>query len=110
VVVFHPETGAEIHFLASGDVEVTSPTRVKVTAPLVDVVSAIKATVTAPLVDVVSATKVTITAPAAEVVGNLTVTGNLVVTGTATNLGVNIGSTHVHGGVTAGAGVSGVPQ
>jgi len=39
----------------------------------------------------------------------ITLTGNVVSTGTFQNNGVNIGSTHRHSGVTVGAGTTGVP-
>jgi len=49
--------------------------------------------------------KVTIVAP-----GGLFVTGDITTTGTLTNNGVNISSTHVHGGVEPGAGNTAVPH
>lgn len=49
--------------------------------------------------------KVTIVAP-----GGLFVTGDITTTGTVTNNGLNIGSTHVHGGVTTGSGNTGTPH
>lgn len=44
------------------------------------------------------------------VTGNLTVIGNLTTTGTMLNNSVNMGSTHVHGGVAAGGANSAVPH
>lgn len=46
---------------------------------------------------------------AATLNGNLTVNGNVATTGTLTNNSKNVGSTHTHGGVSAGGGTSGVP-
>lgn len=48
-------------------------------------------------------------APTIKLIGDLEVVGNITTTGTITNNGKNIGSTHQHGGVTAGSGNSGVP-
>lgn len=42
------------------------------------------------------------------ITGNVTITGNLTVSGTVTNAGKNIGKTHTHGGVSTGAGTTGV--
>lgn len=42
--------------------------------------------------------------------GSLTVNGNVATTGTITNNGKNIGSTHTHTGVTPGSGSTGVPN
>jgi phage baseplate assembly protein gpV len=39
----------------------------------------------------------------------IAITGNLSVTGTMTNNGVNVGSTHVHGGVQSGGSPTGTP-
>jgi hypothetical protein len=41
--------------------------------------------------------------------GDLTINGNIASTGTVSNNGVNIGSTHHHGGVQTGAGNTGTP-
>lgn len=48
-------------------------------------------------------------APTIKLVGNLEVIGDITSTGTVTNNGKDIGSTHKHSGVTAGSGNSGVP-
>ncbi|WP_408596565.1 phage baseplate assembly protein V [Pseudomonas sp. PLMAX] len=48
-------------------------------------------------------------APTIKLNGDLEVIGNVKTTGTITNNGKNIGSTHQHSGVTAGSGNSGVP-
>ena len=42
--------------------------------------------------------------------GNVAIVGNLTVTGTMTNNGVNVGSTHVHGGVQTGGSNTAVPH
>jgi phage baseplate assembly protein gpV len=39
----------------------------------------------------------------------INLTGSVVVTGTLTDNGINVGSTHYHTGVTAGAGITGGP-
>ncbi len=49
--------------------------------------------------------KATIVAP-----GGVFITGDITTTGTVTNNGLNIGSTHVHGGVTTGGGNTGFPH
>jgi hypothetical protein len=46
----------------------------------------------------------TLTAPTVNIVGNVSITGTL------SNNGVNVGSTHVHGGVQTGGGNSAVPH
>jgi hypothetical protein len=45
-----------------------------------------------------------------EMNGNVTIAGNLVVDGSMTNNGKDVGSTHTHGGVETGAGNTGVPN
>lgn len=50
-----------------------------------------------------------VVAPTIKLVGDLEVVGNVKTTGTITNNGKNIGSTHQHDGVTAGSGNSGAP-
>lgn len=73
-------------------------------------------------IEVLAGTKVKVTAPVTEIVGNATISGTLTVsgavttlaglavTGTLTNNGTNVGSTHRHGGVQTGSGTTGVPQ
>lgn len=63
-----------------------------------------------------AATSVTLDTPQTNVTGNLAVTGNTTVGGNATfnggsvtHGGVNIGKTHVHGGVMSGPANTGVP-
>ena len=41
--------------------------------------------------------------------GGLNITGNVAITGTITNNGKNVGSTHTHSGVVPGSGTSGAP-
>jgi hypothetical protein len=41
--------------------------------------------------------------------GTMSVNGNIATTGTITNNGKNIGSTHEHSGVTTGSGNTGAP-
>lgn len=58
----------------------------------------------------ITATAVNITSAAVNVVGNLQVTGNFQYSGSGSNAGKNIGSTHTHGGVTAGQANTTVPN
>lgn len=58
----------------------------------------------------VEASSVTITAESLTVDGDLTVTGDTALGAAVTSAGVNIGSTHVHGGVQTGGGTTGGPQ
>lgn len=51
-----------------------------------------------------------LTAPTITLTGNVTVNGNFGATGTMTNNGKNIGSTHTHSGVQTGAGNTGAPN
>lgn len=48
-------------------------------------------------------------APTIKLIGDLEVVGNVKTTGTITNNGKNIGSTHLHGGVLIGGANSGAP-
>lgn len=52
----------------------------------------------------------TVQAPTINLQGNVNITGNVTSTGTFQNNGVNIGSTHVHGGVQRGSVNTYVPQ
>lgn len=61
------------------------------------------------MVKVTAVAHVEIQAPTIKLVGDLDVIGNITTTGTITNNGKNIGSTHQHNGVTAGSGNSGAP-
>ena len=54
-------------------------------------------------VSITAVSSITLTAPAIHLVGDTDITGAL------KNNGVNVGSTHTHGGVVAGGGTSGVP-
>jgi phage gp45-like len=54
-------------------------------------------------------TALEITAPAIKITGPVTINGNIATTGTLTNNGKNVGSTHTHAGVTPGSGNSGAP-
>lgn len=54
-------------------------------------------------------TALEITAPAIKITGPVTINGNVATTGTLTNNGKNVGSTHTHAGVTPGSGNSGAP-
>lgn len=58
---------------------------------------------TAATVSVTAAGNITLTAP------NLNIAANVAITGTVTNNGKNIGSTHTHGGVSPGGGTTGAP-
>jgi phage baseplate assembly protein gpV len=51
-----------------------------------------------------------VVSPTVTIQGNLAITGNLSVDGGVTNKGVNIGSTHKHGGVAAGGSTTSTPQ
>lgn len=54
-------------------------------------------------VEVTAAGAIKLTAPSVQIVGNVAITGSL------TNNGVNVGSTHTHSGVDTGLGTSGPP-
>lgn len=49
-------------------------------------------------------------APDVKIEGNVEIIGNLGTTGTMTNNGVNVGSTHTHGGVQSGPNNTGTPN
>lgn len=82
---------------------------------IVEVVAGSKVDITAPEVAVHASTKVVLDTPLVEASGNVSVDGDLTVTGsttlgaTVTSDGKNIGSTHTHGGVQPGSGTSGAP-
>ncbi|SFW54271.1 phage baseplate assembly protein V [Pseudomonas sp. NFACC09-4] len=61
------------------------------------------------MIKVTAVQHVEVVAPTIKLVGNLDVLGNITSTGTVTNNGKNIGSTHQHGGVTIGGSNSGAP-
>lgn len=61
------------------------------------------------MVKVTAIQHVEVLAPTIKLIGDLEVVGNIKSTGTVTNNGKNIGSTHQHSGVTAGSGNSGAP-
>lgn len=61
------------------------------------------------MIKVTAVQHVEVVAPTIKLVGDLEVLGNIKSTGTVTNNGKNIGSTHQHNGVTAGSGNSGAP-
>ncbi|BFT62372.1 phage baseplate assembly protein V [Pseudomonas moorei] len=61
------------------------------------------------MVKITAVQHVEVQAPTIKLLGDLEVVGNITTTGTVTNNGKNIGSTHQHGGVTAGSGNSGAP-
>lgn len=71
---------------------------------------------TAAGINVVSPTKVTVQAPNLDldgttvINGNTTINGNVSTFGTLKNNNVNVGSTHVHPGITRGSGISDPPS
>lgn len=76
----------------------------------IEVLAGTKAKVTAPEVELVAIAKVRLTTPLTEIQGNVTVNGNVTVTGgniTADGIGLK---THTHGGVQPGSGSTGGPS
>lgn len=61
------------------------------------------------MVKVTAVQHVEVTAPTIKLVGNLEVVGDITSTGTVTNNGKNIGSTHQHNGVLVGGANTGAP-
>lgn len=61
------------------------------------------------MVKITAVQHVEVMAPTIKLIGNLEVVGDITTTGTVTNNGKNIGSTHQHNGVTAGSGNTGAP-
>ena len=94
-----------VRFSADG-VEVSSPTKVQLTAPVIEINAATELRLWAPTVGLSLASGA---ANAVNVTGNLTMTGNITQTGTITNNGHRIDSTHVHSGVQTGGGNTGTP-
>ena len=81
-----------IQFNASG-ITILSPTKIQITAPIVDVTAT---------------SSVTFTTPQVTMTGNLQVNGAIVANGNVTGAGISLDS-HVHGGVKAGGDESGGP-
>lgn len=89
--------------ISGGDMLLKSATKITIEAPEV-IANCGTATVNA-------SSSTTIDSPETEITGNLTVSGNVTFNGgSVAHGGVNIGKTHKHGNVMAGAAVSGVPQ
>jgi hypothetical protein len=63
-------------------------------------------------INVTHQTKITLTAPSVEIDASsgLTIHANTAVTGTLTDNGHDVGSTHRHTGTQTGSGISGIPQ
>jgi phage baseplate assembly protein V len=61
------------------------------------------------MIKVTAVQHVEVVAPTIKLVGDLEVLGNITTTGTVTNNGKDIGSTHRHGNVTIGSANSGAP-
>ncbi len=74
----------------------------------IEVVAGTKVKVTAPTVEIVAGTKLTITSPLTELSGDLNVAG-IITAPQVTVAGIPM-STHKHGGVTVGGGITGLPQ
>ena len=60
-------------------------------------------------IDLTTTANITMSATEVNIVGVVNITGNVATTGTLTNNGHSVGSNHVHGGVSTGAGNTGVP-
>lgn len=73
----------------------------------VDVRASGSASVEAPTVTVTGSTAVSVISPSISLQGNVSVSGNLAVTGTLTQGGTNVGASHSHGGVESGPDSSG---
>lgn len=101
-VALYTDEGDYILFKRGRTIEVVAGTKVKVTAPEVEVIASTKVRLATPLVEITAALTVA---------GLITGQAGIVLTGgTATHDGVNIGKTHVHGGVQSGPNTTGVPQ
>lgn len=99
MIVWH--MGASIRITAGGQIIVTAPGGVIYDAPTNDYNGK-------------QTTAGLITGAGGFVIGGgsgatATISGNVDVTGTITNNGVNVGSTHTHGGVATGGGTTGTP-
>lgn len=111
VVTYHPTTGAKVHFRADGSIEI-------VTA-LASVILSATGDITATCLNAIISASLTatVTAPLITLDGNVAVTGTLAVAGASASLPAvvtsgskAIGAAHTHGGVTTGAGSTGVPD
>jgi hypothetical protein len=91
-----------IQFQSSG-ITITSPSAVTINSPTVTVNATTSMTINSPTVTVNATTSMTITSPL------VTIDGNIVTTGTITNNGLDISSTHMHPGVTSGSSDTGPP-
>jgi phage baseplate assembly protein gpV len=98
-----------VEFSATG-IRISSPQQVKLDAPDVLLqsgstleIDAATLSFTAPTVNLTASSGLTLTTPL------LTINGNIASTGTITNNGLPVDSTHVHTGVTTGSGNTGTP-
>ena len=83
----------EIRLKQSGDITITTSANVNVNADVANV----------------QATTTNITSDV-NITGDVNIIGNVATTGTLTNNSVNVGSTHVHGGVMTGPGSTSTPS
>ncbi len=104
VVFYHPLTQSKIHFRNNGDIDVD------VTGENGDLNVTIKKDLNITVggdVNITATGTATVTVPTTEWIGNINVTGNVVISGTSTadnhiSDGIS-GNSHVHGGVESGA-------
>jgi phage baseplate assembly protein gpV len=114
-VYFKHKSGTELTILADGTVQVKAVKDINMEAPNIKLKATTKITLDTPNTEVTGDTlldkKLTVTQDVTananvSITGNTTATGNVSVTGILKQAGVNVGSTHTHGGVQGGPGTT----
>lgn len=91
---------------AAGGITISSPTKVTISAPNVEVDAATACAINSPQITLNG----TVSQGSGSYGGTSTWNGNMATTGTLTNNGKNVGSTHTHNGVQTGSGNTGAPN
>lgn len=102
VVFFHPVTKSKIHFKNNGDIDIETEADINVICANANITASEDINAICDNINVTAATKATVTAPESEFVGNVTISGDLTVTGATTlsdevtSNGKDISDTHTH--------------
>ncbi|HIE4429972.1 TPA: oxidoreductase [Burkholderia multivorans] len=94
-----------VQFSGSG-ITISSPTKVTISAPNVEVDASAGCAINSPTITLNG----NLSQGGGSYAGTSTFNGNVATTGTLTNNGKNVGSTHTHGGVQPGSGNTGAPN
>lgn len=109
-VHFKHSSGMYLHINNAGEVTLNNTTKVTVNTAVAEVNATASATVTTPVATVAASASVGITSPQTTITGDLTVVGNVALSGgTLTHNTKNVGNTHTHSGVIVGGANTGAP-